>query len=100
MELNIQSKKENKLLFRTEVQGELNFEKATPSYAELIKELAAKLNVNEDLIAVQKIKTLFGSTSARFLANIYDSKENKERIEPKRKEKAISGGAQPVKAAA
>lgn len=97
MDIKINSKKQNKLLFRTEIEGELVFDKSTPSYAELTKELSSKLGASEDIIVVKNIKTSFGSTNASFLANVYDTKENKEKVEPKKKEKV---GAEPAKAAA
>ncbi len=99
METKINSKKENKLLFRTEIEGELSFDKATPSYNELTKELSSKLKVEEDLVAVKNIKTSFGSSSAKFLANVYATKENKEKIELKKKVKVAAEGEQPAKAA-
>jgi len=93
MDIKINSKKQNKLLFRTELEGELVFDKSTPSYTELTKELASKLGASEDVTVIKNIKTSFGSTNARFLANVYDTKENKEKIEPKKKEKAAAEAA-------
>ena len=63
MDIKINSKKQNKLLFRTELEGELVFDKSTPSYTELTKELASKLGASEDVTVIKNIKTSFGSTT-------------------------------------
>lgn len=92
MELKILSKKENPLLFRTEVEGEVVFSGATPSYAELKKALSSQVKAGEDAIAVRHIYTAFGKPTARFAAMVYKDAETLKKIEPKVKEKKAKPG--------
>lgn len=87
MEITIKEEKENKLLQRKELTGELTFTGATPSIETLRKELGEKLKVSPETIAVQHIYNLFGVSKARFIAHVYPSKEQLEKIEPKPKAK-------------
>jgi len=89
MELKISEEKDNPLLHRKEVIAEITFDKATPSNAEVSKELADKLKAKEELIVIKKIAGGFGSTSAKVTAYVYADKEQKERVEPKIKVKEV-----------
>lgn len=85
MKLEIKSDINNHLIGRKEIRGVLIFDKVTPSNADVKKEIAAKLNVSEDIIVNKHIYTQYGETSAEFLVYVYDSKENLARYEPKTK---------------
>ena len=98
MEMKISKKKENPLLQRVEISGNLAFTGATPSNAELKKAIAASEKASEDVIVMKKILTAFGSTTATFLAYVYQSKEQLVKIEPKVKAKAAPAGAAPAPA--
>jgi ribosomal protein S24E len=87
LHLEITQKKENILLSRIELEAVIKFEKSTPSIEEVKQALSKSLEVEKDLIAVKKIATSFGHSSAVVTANQYFSKEDMQRIEPKRKEK-------------
>ncbi|MEM4282077.1 MAG: hypothetical protein QW559_02630 [Candidatus Woesearchaeota archaeon] len=80
---------ENKLLRRIEVEGEIIFSGPTPSTEQVVSALASTLNVPPERISVLQIKGSFGSTTAKVIANIYNSKEDKELIEPKKKIKKV-----------
>jgi ribosomal protein S24E len=82
MKIEITEKKDNPLLSRQEVKGSLTFNTATPSNDELQGSLAKQLNVNKEFIRIKKIGTHFGVSKADFLAFVYTSKEELERIEP------------------
>jgi ribosomal protein S24E len=89
MELNIKNKKDNPLLKRQEVTGELTFVgAATPSNKQLLEELTKKLSVAAEVIVVKHIYGAFGGGKATFEADVYASKEQLDKIEPKKKVKA------------
>ena len=87
MQLTIINKKEEPLLSRTMINGILEFEKATPSYQEVIPLIATDLKKDEKLIAIKHIYNLFGDRKAEVLAYIYNDENKKQLIEPKVKEK-------------
>lgn len=82
MKLQILDKTEKPLFSRTELKAEVVFDKSTPSRAEIIKELAAKLNTNDDLIALKSVYTSFGVRKAAVIANVYKNKKDFETSEP------------------
>ncbi len=78
---------ENKLLKRQEV--EVTFEnQSNPGFDDARKRLAEEFKVPEENIAVRAVRGNFGRNVFLVEAFIYDSKEDKERIEPKPKVKA------------
>ena len=91
MELTITEEKPNPYLKRKEVQGKITFENATPSNTDVRKKISEMMKANEELIVMKHIYTQFGSQKAKFLAYIYESKEMKNKIEPKKKEKKKPG---------
>lgn len=93
MELKVTSQKENPLLMRKEITASVHFDKATPSNVEVSKALAAKFSAAEDVIVVKKIDGGFGKASAVITAYVYDTKEQKAKIEPKVKAKKAADGA-------
>ncbi len=96
MELNITTQKENPLLNRKELHGELTFQGATPSNKQLLEELAKKLGVGQEVVAIRHIFGEFGGSKAKFEAYAYTSKEQFDKIEPKKKQKAAAPGTAPA----
>jgi small subunit ribosomal protein S24e len=97
MDLEIKNKKENPVLQRQEVTGEIKFTgAATPSNKQLQEELAKKLGAQQELVVIKHIYGSFGSGKATFEAYAYASKEQFDKIEPKKKEKAAAPGAAPA----
>ncbi|MBI4146376.1 hypothetical protein HY489_03495 [Candidatus Woesearchaeota archaeon] len=96
MDLGTTKEKENKLLKRKEVTGSLAFTGATPSNAQLQEALAKKYNSAADAIEVKHIYGKFGETTANFEAYVYESKEQHDKIEPKKKEKKQGEQAAPA----
>ncbi|MBS3148597.1 hypothetical protein J4219_06945 [Candidatus Woesearchaeota archaeon] len=88
MELAVKEQKHNPLLKRKELTGTLAFEGATPSNKELTEQLAKKLSVTAETIVMKQILGAFGGTKAEFKAYVYDSKEQLDKVEPKKKVKA------------
>lgn len=95
MEVKITADKENKLLSRREVLGEISFTGATPSNAELKKHLASLLKSSEDCVVVKHIYTDFGLSHAKFSAYCYDSKDLLEKIEVRPRVKTDKKGEAP-----
>ena len=87
MQMNITNKKEEPLLSRTMVTANLEFEKATPSYAEVMASLATHLKTDEKLIAIRHVYNSFGAKKAEVVAYVYSDENKKKFIEPKLKEK-------------
>mgnify|MGYP001578843811 CR=1 FL=1 len=88
IQLNVTNKKEEPLLARTIVTATLEFEKATPSYAEVTSLLATSLKSDEKLVAIRHIYNSFGDKKAEVIAYVYSDEAKKQLIEPKIKEKA------------
>ena len=87
MQINVTSKKEEPLLSRTMVSATLEFEKSTPSYAEVASALASNLKSDEKLIAIQHVYTHFGARKADLVAYVYADEQKKQFAEPKLKVK-------------
>lgn len=83
MELKILEDNQKPLLSRREVLLELTFEGKTPARLELRKKFADKLKVNEELVVVKNVYTQFGERKAKAHVNVYNNKEDLEKIEPK-----------------
>ncbi len=79
--MNITSKKENVLLERTEVEGTIEFEGATPSNAQVTEEVAKQMHHDPATVAVQHIYTQFGHGQAKFTARVYASPEARKKVE-------------------
>ena len=87
MELHIKSTKQNVLLARKELKGDIHFTGATPSNDDVQKSIGTKLSVAPEMIAVKQIKTANGMSEAHFSAYAYDSVAHKDKVEPKKKAK-------------
>lgn len=96
VQINITSKKEEPLLFRTKIEATLDFEKATPSYTEVTFLIATHLKSDEKLIAIRHIYNSFGAKNAEVTAYAYTDEAKKQLIEPKikiKKDKATKEAA-------
>ena len=87
VQVNVTNKKEEPLLSRTMVSATLEFEKSTPSYAEVISALASNLKSDEKLVAVRHVYNHFGAKKADVVAYIYADEQKKHFAEPKLKVK-------------
>ena len=92
MDIKITAKRENKLLERAELEGEIGFTGATPSYEQLKKELSTHLKTDEATIAIKHVYTDFGNQKATFTANVYSTTDKLKAVEPKIKEKKAKEG--------
>jgi ribosomal protein S24E len=90
-DLNILEQKENKLFNRKEIVAEIEAD-VTPSNTEVETLVTEKLSAQPESVKIKQILGKFGSHTFKVIANVYDTKEDKERIEPKVKQK--KGAAQ------
>jgi len=97
MQISTTNRKEEPLLSRTVVSAVLEFEKATPSYAEVTSLLANHLKTDEKLIAIRHIYNSFGAKKAEVTAYIYSDEAKKQFIEPKIKQKKEKKAKTPKK---
>ena len=73
---------------------ELNFRTAgesNPGFEDCMKKIAGKLKVLEENVAVKSVRNNFGRKEFLIEAFVYDTKEDKERIEPKSKSRKKEG---------
>lgn len=84
MEVKIVSVKDNPLLKRKEVQFRVEHGPAskTPGRLEVKRALANELKVAEELVFVEKMRTLTGTSTAVGVANAYESLEQAKYVEP------------------
>ncbi len=89
--MNLVKEFNNKLLKRKEVEVSQKYG-GNPGLALVLKDVAVHFKVQEDLVVIKRINSQFGSDSFLIQAFVYDSVKDKERIEPKKKEKKKVGG--------
>ena len=87
MKAKIISKKEKKLVERTECEVILEDFDATPSGAAIAEEVAKLLNKPKEAIVTKNVSQGFGSSEAKALVYVYDSAESLKKFEPKKKSK-------------
>lgn len=79
--ITIGLKKEQPLLQRTQIEGMIEFEGATPSKISVVEQLGKNLSLAAELISLQSIYTQFGSRRARFTAYAYQNAEARKKYE-------------------
>jgi len=82
----------NDLLKRTELKLVIEAGK-NPGFAEALKKVAQHFKANEENIVVREVKSKFGRDTFLIDAFIYDSVQDRERTEPKKKIKKKEGEA-------
>lgn len=87
MDARIISKKEKKLVERTEYNVILDDLEATPSGAQVQEKVAKLLDRPKDTIVTKNVSQGFGSGEAKALVYAYDSAESLKKFEPKKKSK-------------
>jgi len=86
MALELKEQKESPLLSRKEVTAVLSFpQKATPSNADVQKQLADAVKADQKTVVVKQILTRYGEQTADVRAYVYDSEDALKKIEPKSK---------------
>jgi small subunit ribosomal protein S24e len=84
MEVKVVSVKKNPLLKRREVDFRVEHgpQSKTPGRLEVKRALAAELKVGEELVFVERMRTLTGTSTAVGVANAYESAEQAKLVEP------------------
>jgi len=90
--MNLQTNVRNELLKRREVRALLEAQ-SNPGFAQAQTALAQTMKVQEEVIALKNVRSQFGSKTFIVEACVYDSLEDKQRIEPKVKVAAKKGVA-------
>ena len=85
--MKIEKDFKNTLLRRREIQFFIE-SKDNPGFENSRKIVVEKLKVPEDNVAIKSVRNNFGTHDFFVEAFVYDTKEEKERIEPKFKEKS------------
>lgn len=85
MNINVENEKINRLLHRTEIKCRIDTDGRTPSRQEIVKKIAAKKGVNEDLVIVDRINQEYGKKEATAYVKVYESKKTAQTIEAKHK---------------
>ena len=89
VELKMLSQEENKLLERKEIVFEVMHDSnATPSRAELMKEIAQNLKVDPNLMFITKIKPIYGKSCSQVVVRVYKNRAALERFENLKRLKA------------
>ncbi|MEM4772635.1 MAG: hypothetical protein QW648_01340 [Nanoarchaeales archaeon] len=84
MEIKIIERNENKILDREEIYAIVEHEgEATPKREDIKKKIAAMIGVDENLLVVKKILSLYNQQKSRVWVNVYKNKEVMLKIEPK-----------------
>ena len=84
IKIEIISKFENKLLYRTEYVFKVTHDaQGTPARKTIRENVAKILGVPEDLVVVRSVKTPFGVNEAYAEVFVYSDKEKLLKIEPK-----------------
>ncbi|HLD39927.1 MAG TPA: hypothetical protein VJB13_02195 [Candidatus Nanoarchaeia archaeon] len=90
MNITINTKHENPLLHRVEVQGVVTFDGATPSNAQMVEALAQQMKTDASHIVLRHIYNKFSKHEAKFEAVSYasaDARKKAERLTPQQKKK-------------
>lgn len=83
MELHTLKEKETELLSRKRVTITLENEGSTPSRLDLLKAVAKKYNVKEDLVVIKHIYSQFGAKTTKLIVHIYQDKDKMALFEHK-----------------
>ncbi len=95
MEIDIKEQVENPLLNRTEIHFDCIYQgESTPKVLEVKKRLVAQLDVDKNLLVVDKVTPSYGEGRADGYAKLYDSEEKLVQIE---KPHILNKNRKPVK---
>jgi ribosomal protein S24E len=83
VEVDILSKKDNKLFGRKEVSAKVSFTGPTPKRADIKKEVAGKLTANPDNCVLRDVEGEFGMKRVKVLLHAYDTPELLKKSEPR-----------------
>ena len=73
--MNIVNKREEPLLSRTRLEGEVLFDKATPSTKEIKSNVAKSLGKDESLVDIEGIYNHYGQKKAKVVCYNYENED-------------------------
>ncbi len=89
MQIKKLNETDNSLLSRKEIKFEVDFtDSAVPSKNSIKDEVAKKYNTQPELVAINKIKTNFGSQKALVIIHIYKDEKSLKFLEPPKGKKS------------
>ena len=91
MEIEIEQRRENKLLGREEIHFRVRYDGSTPSRKKVKENLKNALGL-KGFIILQYVKPVFGSREAKGYAKIYESEKKARQIESSYITKRNAGG--------
>ncbi len=89
MELNIKSEHQNLLFKRKEIVATLDAE-ITPSKVDVEKLISEKFSTSPEKFVLKYIKGKFGSKTFEVRANVYETEEDRQSIEVRKKKEKKS----------
>ena len=92
MEIEIENRKENKLLGREEIYFRVKYEGATPSRKKIREQLKG-MGLN-GFIVLDYVKPIFGVREAKAYAKVYPSEKKAREVEPDYIIKRNTGGGE------
>jgi len=81
--MEVIKEREMKLLSRKRVVLMVDHDGSTPSRLELVKEVAKKFKVKEDLVIIKHVYQQFGKNKTKLIVHIYNDKKKKNTFEHK-----------------
>ena len=96
MEIEVEQRRENKLLGREEIYFRIKYDASTPSRKKVKENLKNTLGL-KGFIILQYVKPVFGSREARGYAKIYESEKKARQIESSYITKRNVGGGEKAK---
>ena len=90
MNITINTKHENPLLNRVEVEGVVAFDGATPTNAQMVEALAHQMKTDASQVVLRHIYNKYSKQEAKFEGVVYASAEARKKVErltPQQKKK-------------
>ncbi|MFB6245989.1 MAG: hypothetical protein ABEI74_00130 [Candidatus Pacearchaeota archaeon] len=81
----IEQNQENPIFGRKEVSLEVSKDEYEPTYSNALKILSDKFSVDREALKINKLDVAFGRNKFKIFANVYNSPEEKQKVESKSK---------------
>ena len=88
---------DNRLLNRKEYTIAVEDVKQTPKRVDLLKQISAKMGLDDKKVVIHKINTTFGKPEVKVFVKVYDSKKDLDLIENKKNKETLKKLSAPPK---